>query len=422
MSLVMLLRQSLLHNIDDVAEVRGQDVAARIREGELPSTLAEAGEEGGLVQVVDDSGKVVAATLGINGEPPLARFRPSGSEPEARTVKSAAVDGVDEIRILALKAASRSGPLTIYVANSLEPVTETIAILRNALAIGAPVLLMVIAGITWTVVGRALDPVEAMRSLVSEISDRSLERRIPVPMPEDEIGRLALTMNKMLDRLHAAAERQRRFVADASHELQTPLASARTDLEVGLAHHETTNWQEMASDLLVSTRRMEQLVQDLLFLAQADDAAPFPPPVLVDLDDVVLSEAAGLRSNPRVQVETRGVSAAEVRGRRESLARAVRNLLDNAGRHASSLVTVELGSDDHLVTLVVQDDGPGIAPSDRDRIFERFARLDDARTRDGGGAGLGLAIAKEIIKSHGGKIAVEDSPQGARLVVHLPSA
>jgi signal transduction histidine kinase len=271
-------------------------------------------------------------------------------------------------------------------------------------------------------VGRALHQVDAIGAEVADISERSLDRRVSIPSTDDEISRLARLMNTMLDRLQAAAERQRRFIADASHELRTPLAAARTDLEIALAHPESTDLHETATDLLAANQRMEHLVRDLLFLAKVDEPVPRSLAVPVDLDDIVLVETARLRGNGEVKVDIGAVGAASVMGRRDELARAVRNLLDNAERYASSLVTVELISDECQATLVIADDGPGIPADDRELIFQRFARLDDARSRDSGGTGLGLAIAKEIIDVHGGTIVIDDAPQGARFVVRLPSA
>jgi signal transduction histidine kinase len=421
-TLLVLLRRSLVDQLDDAARFRAEDIAALAREDDLPAALA--GDDDFITQVVDDTGRVVAVTAGLELDRPVAAFRPSGSEPEARTFDELPV-GESEghgYRVIALQTSTAAGPLTVYVASSLEDVNNAIALLRGDLAVGAPVLIALVALTAWIVIGRGLRPVEAIRAEVADISDRSLDRRVPVPPTDDEISRLAGTMNTMLDRLHAAAERQRRFVADASHELQTPLAAARTELEVAIAHPEGIDWQETATDLLAANRRMERLVRDLLFLARTDDTSPRPPGVPVDLDDIVLSEAAALRSHGHVQVDTSRVSAAAVKGRRDELTRATRNLLDNAERHASSGVALELASDDHRVTLVVHDDGPGIPPADRQRIFERFTRLDDARSRQRGGTGLGLAIAKEIVEAHGGTIAVEDASRGARFVVHLPPA
>jgi signal transduction histidine kinase len=372
------------------------------------------------VQVVDNSGRVIAATIGVDRTEPIAGFRPSGAESEGRTVSASGFGDGSDFRVVAQRARGPEGPVIIYVASSLEPVDETIGILASALAIGAPLILALVGLTTWAVTGRALRPVEAIRTQVADISDRSLDQRVPASSTDDEISRLAHTMNTMLDRLETAAERQRRFLADASHELKTPLASTRTDLEVALTHPDSTDWRATATDLLVANRRMEALVQDLLFLARTDHAAPRPPPIAIDLDDIVLEEAARLQPGP-VVIDTSNVSGAAVRGRREDLARAIRNLFDNANHHALAVVHVELIAD-HEVTLAVADDGPGIQPQDRERIFERFTRLDGDRSRDTGGAGLGLAITKEIVLDHGGTITVEDSPAGARFVIRLPVA
>jgi len=420
-SLVLLLRRSLVQHVDDVAEARATDVAALVEQGSLPSTLAATGDDSGLTQIVDETGRVLAATAGLRADRPIVAFRPSGSEPEVHTVEGLPVAPSGTFRVLGLRTDAGGRPMTIYVATSLEPVEDAIGTLRGALAVGTPVLLALVALTGWILVGRALHPVDAIRAEADVISDRSLDRRVPVPSADDEISRLASTMNRMLNRLETAALRQRRFVADASHELQTPLASARTDLEVALAHPDHTDWQDTARDLLDENHRMERLVRDLLFLARAEDGS-VRPAVPVDLDDVVLSEAARLRGDGRRRVDTSRVSAAEVNGRRDELARAVGNLLDNADRYASSLVEIELEGSDHGVILVVEDDGPGIPADDRERIFERFSRLDDARSRGSGGTGLGLAIVKEIIVAHGGTISVTDAPRGARFVIHLPAA
>ncbi|WP_165440077.1 sensor histidine kinase [Micromonospora kangleipakensis] len=420
-SLVMFLRFSLVERVDDIARVRAHDVATLARQGTLPTELAVEGDDGSIAQVVDGAGRVVAATAGLQRDQSLARFRPPGAGSEVRTVDGLPFGEAGSYRVIALPTATPEGPVTVYVAASLSPVDDVVDVLQGALATGAPLLLALVAVTTWTVAGRTLRPVDAIRAEVADISERSLDRRVSVPATDDEISRLAGTMNMMLDRLDAAAERQRRFVADASHELQTPLAAARTDLEVALAHPDRTRWNETAADLLAANRRMERLVRDLLFLARADAGVPRPPARPVDLDDIVLAEAARIRGGGHLRVDTGAVSAAAVDGRRDDLTRAVRNLFDNAEHHASSLIRVELGSDDRRVTLIVHDDGPGIPPADRKRVFERFTRLDDDRSRRTGGTGLGLAIAREIIDAHGGSIDVEDAPRGARFVIRLPA-
>jgi len=417
-ALLTLLNHSLVHNVDKVAELRADDLAAQAGQGVLPDELAF--EEETVAQVVDSQGRVIAASANVKGRPPVRPLEPSADEPAMVTLDE--IPGVPNdapFRLLAVRAASPDGPLIVYVGTSLEPAKETIGLLRISLLLGSPLLVGLVALLTWVTVGRALRPVEAIRAQVAEISSRDLSRRVPVPDAEDEIGRLAGTMNGMLGRLETAIELQRRFVADASHELQSPLAAARTDLEVALAHPDAADWTDVARDLLEENQRMERLVADLLFVARADGSAPpLAPAAPIDLHDVVLEEATRVfgpapAGVDRVQVDTRGVGGAVVNGRRDELCRVVRNLLDNAARHASSAVTVELRTAGDMVTLVVEDDGTGVAVEDRERIFERFARADDARSRGTGGTGLGLAIVR--------RVAVEDGSSGARFVVSLPA-
>ena len=403
--LLVLQRRALVHHLDDVAELRATGVAALAGQDALPESIEVVGDDDDeeLVRVVGADGRTIAESPGFED-----RFTevdlPAGRDPTVTTV--------DGFRVTAL----RSRDAVVYVVTTLEPVDDAIEALARALVIGAPLLLLVVAVSTWFVVGRALQPVDRIRAQVAEISSQSLDRRVPVPTSDDEIGRLATTMNTMLDRLEGSATRQRRFVADASHELQTPLAAVHTDLEVALRHPDSTNWTETATDVLAANERMGRLVRDLLFLARGDEVRP-PPAQPVDLDTVVIEEVA----RTRAPIDTSRVSAAAVLGRREDLARVVTNLLDNALRHATSTVAVSLASGSDVV-LTVSDDGAGIAPDDRERIFERFTRLDSARARATGGTGLGLSIAREIVDAHGGTIRVEDAAPGARVVVTLPSA
>jgi signal transduction histidine kinase len=411
MALHTLLRATLVRSVDKVAEARAEDLAALAAGGGLPDPVGV--EDDAFVQVVDDAYRVVASSENFRGQPAFDYSLAStigGPSPL-----------VGEFRLVAVRGTSDAGPITIYVGATLEPVNETMSVLETSLLVGSPLLVALVAVLTWTTVGRALGPVEAIRARVAEVSTRDLSRRVPEPDADDEIGRLAGTMNAMLGRLESAVERQRRFVADASHELQSPLAAVRTDLEVALAHPEAAEWPDVARDLLDENRRMERLVADLLFVARADGSAPRVPPAPVDLHDVVLEEAARALGSGRVIVDTWAVTAVVVAGRRDDLARAVRNLLDNALRHAVAQVTVGLRATEDTVTLVVEDDGPGVAPADRERIFERFTRLDFARSRAADGTGLGLAIVREIVDAHGGRVFVEDGAVGARLVVTLPA-
>jgi signal transduction histidine kinase len=311
----------------------------------------------------------------------------------------------------------------VLVGRDLEEVLASTRTLTELLAIAIPIMASVLALLVWLLVGRTLRPVEAIRASVTRIGAQSLERRVPQPAGDDEIARLAGTMNEMLDRIEAATRRQQRFVADASHELRTPVTRLRTQLEVELAHPDRADPESSYRALLEDTVTLQRLLDDLLVLARVDATALDEERVPIDLDDVVLREARRVRENGRVTVDTAAVSAASVIGEASGLARVVRNLLDNAERHAMSRVALDLGEVGDQARLLVDDDGPGIPADQRETIFQRFARLDDARSRDMGGSGLGLAIARDIVERHGGSLAVDPgySP-GARFVVLLPRA
>lgn len=418
-ALLVVLRHSLERAGDDAAKTRVQDLAALATSGTLPALLTVPNDED-IAQVVDASGAVLAGSTGHTGRG-IATFAPEGTAPVVRMVRDVPDDNeLIDFRVWAKRAQTHDGPVIVYIGTSLDSVNETIATVRRVLLLILPPLLALLAVASWVLVGRALRPVEAIRAEVADISGRALDRRVPVPPNRDEIGRLASTMNEMLDRLQAASERQRKFVADASHELQSPIAALRTQLEVAIAQPATTDWAATSSDLLAESRHMERLVRDLLFLARSDGEESVRRIEPVDLDDIVLEEATRLRSSARVGVDASGVSAAPLSGNRDELTRLVRNLLENAEHHAESRVRIRLSAEGHEIILVVEDDGPGVAPAERERIFQRFTRLDEARSRHNGGTGLGLAIVKEITERHGGTVCVENAAPGARFAVRLP--
>jgi signal transduction histidine kinase len=419
--LLVTLENGLRRSQDESARSRAEDLVSVSSTGQLPPVLPSSGDDG-FIQVVDGSGTVVASTPNVRGRPPTFSFRPGGSGARARDVRGVRDDrDLEDYRVWAVPGTTASGPVTVYVATSLELVSEAVATLRKLLLVGVPVLAVLLAFLSWLLLGRALRPVEAIRSEVAAISDVELGRRVPQPPGDDEIARLARTMNAMLDRLQAASRRQRAFAADASHELQSPLTTFRTQLEVALSRPASADWTVVAGELLRDSQEMERMVRDLLFLAQ-DDELPdaVRPAALVDLDDVVLEEATRVRATTSLDVDTTAVSAAPVRGSREQLARLTRNLLENAVRHASSRVEVCLSAGDGSVELAVRDDGPGVPAAARQRIFDRFVRLDDARSRQAAGSGLGLAIVAAIAERHGGTAAVDGADCGASFVVRLP--
>jgi signal transduction histidine kinase len=312
------------------------------------------------------------------------------------------------------------GPVQAVALSPLEDVLRSTHTLQHVLAVGVPALVVVLTLAAWLLVGRALRPVRVMTHSAAGIADATAHGRLAVPPTTDELGELATTLNGMLDRLAEAARRQREFVSDASHELRSPIAATRTQVEVALAHPERVAPDAVLRGVLAEVTRLEVLVTDLLALARLDEqrAAPHEE---IDLDDVVLEEAARSRATP---VDARGVTAVKVLGDRKTLGHLVRNLLDNAARHAASRVEVstrtEAGIGAGAAVLVIDDDGPGIPEPDRARVFERFTRLSSSRTRDGGGAGLGLALVHRVTEQHGGTIRIDRSPHGgARFEVRL---
>ena len=291
---------------------------------------------------------------------------------------------------------------------------------------GLPALVALVAAVAYVLVGRALRPVEAIRAEVDAISGSTMHRRVPEPPTDDEIARLARTMNAMLDRLDTSATRQRQFVSDASHELRSPVAAIRTGLEVARRKPDRANWPAVVDTALAEESKLESLLDDLLLLAKHDEnGAGALRPEPVNLSALVSAEA---RRPRRVPVDvalppTNGTTEPLViPGADNELARMVGNLVDNAARHAETAVQIALATQDDFVRLTVDDDGPGIPSGDRERIFERFARLDNSRARDNGGSGLGLAVVRSIATRHRGHVWVEDSPTGgARFIVELPA-
>jgi signal transduction histidine kinase len=421
LALVAVLRASLSRELATAARLRGQDVAAVLASdpaGRGALAVDEADEL--LIQVLDDGGRVVAASPNAAGLAPLARLRP-GQSAQVEIPEAAPVEADGLFLAVATGADTPQGRRTVLVVRSTEAVSETTAAVGGLLAVGLPLLLALVAAITWVVVGRTLAPVEAIRAEVDAISAAALHRRVHVPPADDEVGRLARTMNRMLGRLEQAQARQRRLVSDASHELRSPVAAIRQHAEVALAHPDRTTTAELAATVLAEDLRLQRLAEDLLLLTRADEHTLALHRRPVDLDDLVFDEARRLREATGLRVDTGAVSVGRVDGDAAGLRRVLRNLGDNAARHAHGRLAFSLTERDGLVLLGVDDDGPGIPDADRARVLERFVRLDDARARDDGGSGLGLAIVAELAAAHGGSVAVAASPLGgARVEVSLP--
>jgi signal transduction histidine kinase len=291
--------------------------------------------------------------------------------------------------------------------------------LARLLIIGVPCLLVLACGTVWLVAGRALRPVEQIRGAVTAITSAGLSQRVPEPGTGDEIGRLARTMNDMLARLEDAAARQRRFVADASHELRSPLTAIRTGLEVGLSHPDRAPWPQIARRAVRQSQRLEHLIAELLVLARADAQQLAARRQPVDLAALLAGLAAATPA-PGISIDLSVAPGTATTGNPEDLSRMFRNLLDNAVRYARHRVLVTAAARPEGVVVEIADDGPGIPAEERERVFGRFVRLDVSREQASGSAGLGLAIAREIAAAHGAAIVLTEAPGGGtRAVVTL---
>lgn len=296
-------------------------------------------------------------------------------------------------------------------------------VLWIGLTTGVPLVALCTGILVHRAAARALRPVEAIRQELEDIAGHSLDRRVPVPPTEDVIGRLARTTNGTLDRLEQASVRQRQFVADAAHELRSPLAALRTQLESALRHPEGVDWATVVEGAATDVVRLQALADDLLLLASMDGTRPGDRAAedvdLTALAEDLVREHQHLPRAASLALTCRADGPTHVVGDARQLERLLRNLLGNACRHADATVTVTVGTDGGAAVLEVLDDGPGIPAADRDRVFDRFTRLDESRARAAGGAGLGLPIAREIATRHGGTLTVAPSERGARLVARL---
>jgi signal transduction histidine kinase len=418
---VVALQRNLGTTLDGALQQQAQALADTVHaEGVSGLNLRRRVGESNVIQVLAMDGTVLTASTGLEGEAALTRARPGPGGHQATTRSRLPVGADEPYRIVALGLTGPSGqPMIVVVAQSMESVTVGTSTVAKLLLIAAPLLLVLVAAITYWLSGRALRPVEAMRRQVTDIDSRNLAARLPLPAAHDEVWRLGRTLNHMLDRLESAASAQRRFISDASHELKSPLAAIQATVEVAETYPETADWRQTNTDVLGESRRLERLVTDLLLLARADEHGLQLRREAVDLDDILKSEAARLRSTTSLTVTTRVVPV-QMLGDRDQLQRAVRNLVDNASRHANSTVLIQLTVGSGMAQVDVLDDGPGIAVEDRERVFDRFVRLDDSRTRAVGGTGLGLAIVRQIAQAHGGVIAFVDAPVGALARLCLP--
>ncbi|WP_006243309.1 sensor histidine kinase [Mycolicibacterium tusciae] len=421
-AMLLVLYHTLSQSTQAAAQARAGQLVEQLRAdaaGDLDPGLLGTDAQVGVIQLLDGRGRLILASAGAPAAPLV-----SIAVPPAEAVSLGRVQLGDErgdYWVNARGVDTPAGPVTVLVGADREPVESVVATVALLLGVSGPLLVVLVAWATYLLVGRALQPVERIRARVASISTAQLDERVPVPPSGDEIAHLAQTMNDMLTRLEAGHTAQRRFISDASHELRSPLAAISAALD--LAHHrpDMLDAELIDESLIPETRRMRHLVEDLLLLARADEQQLTRRTDNVDLDDILAAEKTRLQGSSSLRVRA-SIGAARVTGDTGQLERMVRNLVDNAARHARSLIELHCQTQGVVAVIRIADDGPGIPPDQRERVFDRFVRLDASRARDAGGSGLGLAIVAEIVTAHHGAITIGDrAGGGASITVTLPA-
>jgi signal transduction histidine kinase len=459
--LLNTLRVSLTRSVDDTARSGATEVAALINADRLPDPVPVAA--GTItIQVLGPSGRIINVSADADRLVPMvppAQAAALADGNSAILVHGAPFDMPSLLRVAVVRA---DGGDLVVAAIPYSSAADSLQVVAHGLIFGTPVLFIVFVGATWLAVGSTLRPIDRIRRGAARVTGAGVPVDLPVPEARDEVRSLALTLNDMLSRLSSAQQRQRSLVSDTAHELRSPIASIRTQLEVALDHPAGQDWASTARDVLADTLRLSRLTEDLLLLARLDEQADHGDMgrsgELLDVGELAWAVVARYADSPVpvtvAPLETDGIKQAEgaqgtadmavdadlvgcdplqaaarwpVRGNRDRLDRMLVNLIDNAIRYAKSSVSVSVGQSGSWVELAVTDDGPGIPESDRERAFDRFARLDDARTRcdEDAGAGLGLAIVRATAQSHAGTAHLEPAPDdasGLRAVVRLPAA
>lgn len=416
-ALTAVLQAGRVAALDEVVRGRVATVKSLVASDSVPSTLG-VGQPGEIAQVLDADGRVLATSPTASRTLPLldaaTAQRLRGDDDVSVSTTATGYDAAARVAVLA--TTYRGAPVTVVASVPLQEVRGVVRALRVALVGVVPVVSAIVGLLVWVSLGRALRPVEELRRAAADVALEGGRGTLPVPAADDEIGALARTLDAMLARLRAAADRQRTFVADAAHELRSPLAALRATVEVTASHPGSTTTAGLAAELEPEIVRMQALVDDLLLLARVGAH----PLARADVDLLGLTErlVATLAPDARRTVTVTVTGTGRARADDAAATRVLRNLVDNAVRHARTRVDVTVA--DGLVT--VDDDGAGIGPQERDVVFERFVRLDEARERDAGGSGLGLAIARELAREMQGDVTLDDAPAGGlRAVLRLPT-
>ncbi|MEU9867594.1 MULTISPECIES: sensor histidine kinase [Actinomadura] len=415
--MLLLARDWAENRVGRQTERTAERIAFDLSRGRNPGVIDVRPNEAQLVQVVTPGGRVVAASDAIRGRRALATADLARGE---LLIDQRVCPRFPRGCVWAFGLRIRTspwGPDVMVIAAAPLPGLLNVWLLPVALFGLLVALLSLIAWWTWHTIGQAFVPVDIIRSEMADLDARGLDHRVPVPRAAGGIQSLAETVNATLDRLEEAVNRERRFVSDASHDLRNPIAGLQTRLEVALGEPDDADWKPAVRAALRDTRRLNDIVADLLELSRLDARTPKPVEP-VDLAGLVRREV-GLRAGD-VPIRTRLEPGVVVRANPVRLSRVLGNLLGNAERHAESRIEVTVAREGGDAVVEVLDDGSGIPEEARERVFERFARLSESRARDPQGTGLGLPIAREIAEIYGGSLRIADSRRGARFVLRLP--
>jgi signal transduction histidine kinase len=429
LALALTLLVTLTRTLDSATLDRARDLASQIDSEGFDGAEAQVGSRPGdstLLQIVDTSNAVVYSSESISGEQSLLTVADLQIREGTFHKLVPFVDNQNFV-IAHVTSSTEAGEVTVVAAQTLSQVSDTITVVLTAFALLAPIFICVVAWIIWLAVGKSLATVDRISTQVTNIESESLHERVTIPVAKDQIQKLTITVNHMLDRLEGSMASQKRFVADASHELRSPLATMRLtlDLESLATNPADTSADNPAENFEVlnqEVERMTRLVSNLMLLAKSD-AGPSELNISdVDLDDIVYRELSSIRVRTNITIKA-NIEPIKIQGDATRISQVVRNLLENAINYAHDEVHVSIKSVLDGCLIEVSDDGPGIALENREAVFERFVRLDEHRSRDAGGSGLGLAIVAEIVKQHGGTVSISDSPTGGALFkVQLPLA
>lgn len=422
--LLWVLSTSLTTSAQTALGQRTNDIAQLVSSEELEdarSTLREDRRGNEVIQVLDSRGLVVLSTNRRLSEP-ISGLRPSPGRSARETIPRLAALNDDDEQLIAARGIKIEGKASVVLVSvPIQVQADSVQTVAWLLLAASPLAVGLVAAAVWILVGRSLRTVDRIRQQVAEIDAQRLHDRVGVPGTADEIAALATTMNQMLDKVEASDQGQRAFFSDASHELRSPLSTLVTTAEVASLDPTGQTWISLQNTVLAETRRMQGLVEGLLTLAKVDSQSLQMRCDDIDLEDVLGGEVHRLRSLTTLEVIC-DIAPVRIVGDEHRLTQVFRNLLDNAARHAKTTVRLTTQTASDALVVIIDNDGAVIDPADRERVFDRFVRLDDARSSDEGGSGLGLAIAREIVAAHGGKVTVEDAdPAGwCRFVVRLP--